>query len=135
MIIVIWADVMLVYLDFYGGNSNDWRGKWKMTKQQEIREKIWQALRSGGLHISETDAMLEIIWDILYAKGVVLKVDKPLPDDSDYDQYVTKEWSEVMFNAGCIFTESLMEGVESQKDNPDNYLYNKNKRGRKWRKH
>ena len=35
-----------------------------MTKQ-EIREGIWQALRAGGLHISEADDMLETIWAIV----------------------------------------------------------------------
>ncbi len=46
-----------------------------MTKQQKIREDIWQILRASGLHIKEADEALERIWTTLDSQGVVLKVE------------------------------------------------------------
>ncbi|KKN64748.1 hypothetical protein LCGC14_0488800 [marine sediment metagenome] len=81
-----------------------------MTKQEEIMVEVNHILSKNtfcfgatgkALGFNTLNATREVLAH-LHSQGVVIVVDRELPDDSDYDQYVTKEWTEELHKAGFL---------------------------------
>lgn len=66
-----------------------------MTKQEEIREEVWQVIRRSGVDIFQADDLLEEILRAEDKLGVVIKVDRIDSCDDcphNHHDYGTRSW-------------------------------------------
>ena len=90
-----------------------WEGD--MATREEIREGILRLihLKNGNQTIIEDDVELcNEIFQYLHSQGVVIKVERELPKDEDYDYYEDEAFDDgqrSMVEAGYVAVEPLIK--------------------------
>ena len=85
-----------------------------MTKQEEIREGVYKQIRSDVVGHSRTSYLAEGIINYLHSQGVVIKVDRELPDNEVWHK-VEREFEAYcagrndMLKAGYVAVEPLIK--------------------------
>uniref|UniRef100_A0A6M3LRP6 Uncharacterized protein n=1 Tax=viral metagenome TaxID=1070528 RepID=A0A6M3LRP6_9ZZZZ len=88
-----------------------------MTKQDKIRECIEMILQIAPVPLDDVGNVASTLLDYLRSQGVVIKVDRELPETprgDPYDDYCNGyiQAQEDMLEAGYVATESLIEEAQ-----------------------